>query len=406
MPVSKRKGTTASKRKETAASKRKEADDQAEATTTKYEIHAQIETDGVVEKPDVIGAIFGQTEGLLGDDLDLRELLKTGRIGRIDAGITSRGGRSTGTIRLPSSLDKIDTAILAASLETVDRVGPCEARINVLRIEDVRAAKRRVLVERAKQILNNLFEDVTIDTTEISSEIKQSFKVGEISKYGSENLPAGPSVDESDSLIVVEGRADVLNLLKAGVKNCIAVEGTNVPKTIAELTKNKTTIAFVDGDRGGELILRELFQVADVSYVAQGPPGKSVEDMNRKEIITALKDRVPVDHYFSQREKNRVDQSPEMQRFRDILREIQGTRKSRLLGKELDAIGEVDVSKLIASFKGAEGVMAVVLDGIITQRLIDVAADADVRYLVGAKIGNVTKKPPNLHVLSQRDLPK
>jgi len=384
--------------------KRKEGEGQPETTTTKYEIYAQIETDGVVEKPDVIGAIFGQTEGLLGDDLDLRELLKTGRIGRIEAEITSRGGKSTGIIRLPSSLDKIETAILAASLETVDRVGPCEARINVLRIEDVRAAKRRVLVERAKAILSNLFEDVAIDTSEISSEIKQSFKVGEITKYGPENLPAGPSVEESDSLIIVEGRADVLNLLKSGIKNCIAVEGTNIPKTVAELSKKKTTIAFVDGDRGGELILRELLQVGHVDYIAQAPPGKSVEDMTRKEIITALKNRITVDQYMSQREKKRIDQSPEMQKFRELLRSIQGTRKSKLLDGELNPIGEVDVSNLIDSFKGSQGVVAVVLDGIITQRLIDVAADANVRYLVGVKIGNVTKKPPNLRILSQRDL--
>lgn len=385
---------------------KKNGNDQADTTTTKYEIYAQIETDGVVEKPDVIGAIFGQTEGLLGDDLDLRELLKTGRIGRIEAEIKSRGGRSTGVIRLPSSLDKIDTAILAASLETVDRVGPCEARINVLRIEDVRAAKRRVLVERAKQILSNLFEEVTIDTSEISSEIKESFKVGDIVKYGSDKLPAGPGVDESDSLIIVEGRADILNLLKAGVKNCIAVEGTNIPKTIAELSKKKTTIAFVDGDRGGELILRELFQVAEISFVAQGPPGKSVEDMNRREIIDSLKNRIPVDQYFSQRDKKKMNDSPEMRKFKDILDEIQGTRKARLLDKDLKTMAEVDVSKLISTFKGSEGVMAVVLDGIITQRLIDVGAGANVRYLVGAKIGNVTKKPPNLKILSQRDLPK
>ncbi len=385
---------------------KKNGNDQADTTTTKYEIYAQIETDGVVEKPDVIGAIFGQTEGLLGDDLDLRELLKTGRIGRIEAEIKSRGGRSTGVIRLPSSLDKIDTAILAASLETVDRVGPCEARINVLRIEDVRAAKRRVLVERAKQILSNLFEEVTIDTSEISSEIKESFKVGDIVKYGSDKLPAGPGVDESDSLIIVEGRADILNLLKAGVKNCIAVEGTNIPKTIAELSKKKTTIAFVDGDRGGELILRELFQVAEISFVAQGPPGKSVEDMNRREIIDSLKNRIPVDQYFSQRDKKKMSDSPEMRKFKDILDEIQGTRKAKLLDKDLKTMAEVDVSKLISTFKGSEGVMAVVLDGIITQRLIDVGAGANVRYLVGAKIGNVTKKPPNLKILSQRDLPK
>ncbi len=383
---------------------KKNIEDQAESTT-KYEIYAQIETDGVVERPDVIGAIFGQTEGLLGDDLDLRELLKTGRIGRIEAEIKSRGGRSTGVIRLPSSLDKIDTAILAASLETVDRVGPCEARINVLRIEDVRAAKRRVLVERAKQILNTLFEDVTIDTSEISSELKQSFEVGEITKYGREKLPAGPGIKDSDSLIIVEGRADILNLLKAGVKNCIAVEGTNIPKSIANLSKKKTTIAFVDGDRGGELILRELFQVADISYVAQGPPGESVEDMSRKQIIEYLKNRISVDQYFQQRKKKKREDSSEMKKFSEVFNEIQGSRKAKLLDKELDVMAEVDVSKLISTFKGSEGVMAVILDGIVTQRLIDVGSVANVRYVVGAKIGNVTKKPPDLKILSQRDLP-
>ncbi len=387
-----------------AINKKREGEDQSEATTTKYEIYAQIEADGIVEKPDVIGAIFGQTEGLLGDELDLRELLKTGRIGRIEAEITSRGGKSTGIIRLPSSLDKIDTAILAAALETVDRVGPCEARINVLRIEDVRAAKRRVLVERAKQILNNLFEEVTIDTSEISNEIKQAYKSGDIVKYGPEQVPAGPNVEDSDSIIIVEGRADVLNLLKSGIRNSVAVEGTNVPKSIADLSRKKTTIAFVDGDRGGELILRELFQVADIDYVAQGPPGKSVEDMTRKEIITALKNRIPVDQYFSQREKKRMEESPEAKKFKELFKSIQGSRKALILNSDLEIMTEVDVSSLIDTLKGSEGVTAIVLDGIVTQRLVDVASEAGIKYLVGAKIGNVAKKPPTLRVFSQRDL--
>lgn len=39
-----------------------------EISTTKYLIHAQINANGIVEKPDVVGAIFGQTEGLLSND--------------------------------------------------------------------------------------------------------------------------------------------------------------------------------------------------------------------------------------------------------------------------------------------------------------------------------------------------
>ena len=48
--------------------------------SSKYIIHANIDIEGVVDRPDVIGAIFGQTEGLLGADLELRELQKSGRI--------------------------------------------------------------------------------------------------------------------------------------------------------------------------------------------------------------------------------------------------------------------------------------------------------------------------------------
>ncbi|HNL87406.1 MAG TPA: DNA primase, partial [Methanoregulaceae archaeon] len=62
--------------------------------TTKYLIHLHLEAEGVVEKPDVVGAIFGQTEGLLGEDLDLRDLQRTGRVGRIDVQISSKKGET------------------------------------------------------------------------------------------------------------------------------------------------------------------------------------------------------------------------------------------------------------------------------------------------------------------------
>ena len=93
-----------------------------ELSTTKYIIKANIVIEGIVEKPDIVGAIFGQTEGLLGDDLDLRELQKTGRIGRIQVEVNNEGGHSIGLVLIPSSLNKVETSILAAGLEAVDRV--------------------------------------------------------------------------------------------------------------------------------------------------------------------------------------------------------------------------------------------------------------------------------------------
>ncbi len=266
--------------------------------TTKYMVKAKINADGIVEKPDVVGAIFGQTEGLLGDELDLRDLQKSGRIGRIEVEVTSKGGKSEGIIYMSSSLDQVETVILASALETVDRVGPCKASIHVLGIEDVRVTKREKVVERAKELLNELIKQSKGSSFDLTDSVRQSVQVEEITTYGKDRCPAGPNVKDSEAIIIVEGRSDVLNLLKAGIKNAIAVEGTNIPKTVQDLSRERVATAFVDGDRGGELILRELFQVAEVDFVARAPRAHEVEELTAKQIIKCLRNKVPGDQYM------------------------------------------------------------------------------------------------------------
>ncbi|GAA0714574.1 DNA primase [Halorubrum trapanicum] len=259
--------------------------------TEKYLIHATIAADGVVERSDVVGAVFGQTEGLLGDELDLRDLQESSRVGRIDVAVESENGQSFGEVTVASSLDKVETAILAAALETIDRIGPCHASVEVTSIEDVRAAKRREVVERAKELIAGGFEETSLASSDVLDEVRDAARVEGIVDY--EGLPAGPRVGDSDAVIVVEGRADVLTLLDCGIKNAVAVEGTNVPEAVADLTADRTVTAFLDGDRGGELILRELAQVGEVDYVAFAPPGESVEDLDRDALFEALRGKVP-----------------------------------------------------------------------------------------------------------------
>jgi DNA primase len=266
--------------------------------TAKYLIHAAITADGVVERSDVVGAIFGQTEGLLGDDLDLRDLQQSSKVGRIDVQIQSENGQSYGEVTIASSLDKVETSILAASLETISRVGPCRATVEVTDIEDVRAAKRRDVVERAKELLADSFDDSVMTSREILEEVRESVRVEDITEY--DGYPAGPNVESSDAIIVVEGRADVLTLLRYGIKNAVAVEGTNVPESVAALTQDRNVTAFFDGDRGGELILRELAQVGNVDYVAFAPRGRSVEDLARHEVMSSLRDKTPYDTFAAE----------------------------------------------------------------------------------------------------------
>jgi DNA primase len=265
---------------------------------TKYLIKVKITADGVVEKPDVVGAIFGQTEGLLGDELDLRDLQKSGKIGRIEVEIESKNGKSEGIVFIPSGMDQVETSIIAASLETIDRIGPCKAKVEVLDVEDIRASKREKVIERAKEILEKMLENNKSVGENLVQTVKSLVENSEIVAFGEEKLPAGPNVANSESIIIVEGRNDVLNLLKYGIKNAIAVEGTNVPKTISELSKQRTTTAFLDGDRGGDLILKELLQVADIDFVARAPPGFEVEELTYKQVVKALRDKMPVDQYL------------------------------------------------------------------------------------------------------------
>ncbi|MCL4346014.1 MAG: DNA primase DnaG [Candidatus Thermoplasmatota archaeon] len=271
---------------------------------TKYLIKVKINADGVVEKPDVVGAIFGQTEGLLGEELDLRDLQKSGKIGRIEVEIDSKKGRTEGTVLIPSGLDQVESSILAASLETIDRIGPCKAKVDVEEVEDVRQEKRKKVIERAEQLYKKMSESGKTVSESIIASVREEVERGEIISYGEDKLPAGPAIKDSDAVIVVEGRNDVLNLLKYGIKNTIAVQGTNIPRTVQRLSKERTTTVFLDGDRGGDLILKEMLQVAEVDFVARAPPGTEVEELTYKQIVKALRYKTPTEQYLAMKGMN------------------------------------------------------------------------------------------------------
>jgi len=529
---------------------------------TKYMIKAKITADGIVEKPDVVGAIFGQTEGLLGEDLDLRDLQKTGRIGRIEVEVVSKGGKSEGIIYVSSSLDQVETVLIASSLETIDRVGPCKASIRVLGIEDVRIIKREKVVERAKELLNEMISQSKGSSADLAQNIRQSVQVEEITTYGKDKCPAGPGIKDSESLIIVEGRSDVLNLLKAGIKNAIAVEGTNIPKTVQDLSREKVTTAFVDGDRGGELILRELFQTSEIDFVARAPRAHEVEELSSKQLVKCLRNKVPGDQYMEmnglvteekelssedddrprkirddrnirkerndgvakrdqeedtgrrrdqeeetgkrrdreedtgrrrerdeetgrrrerdedsarkgrdrfnsnnvERFRKKVDEpvkdepakdepaeeadeeepeepkeekprkgrstrsqddedrksprtlrgkkdrntkvlSPEQEAFRDMLLDMSSTHNAKLLAEDNSVIKEIAVKNLVNSLKeDSSGVSAIVFDGVISQRILDVSIERGIKTVVGTRKGNITKMPAEMTIFTKEDL--
>ena len=397
----------------------------APADTIKYNIYADIMIDGVVEKPDVVGAIFGQSEGLLGEELELRDLQKTGRIGRIEVDIKTKSGKSIGTVTVPSSLDMIETSIIGAAIEGVDRVGPCNARIKVTNIEDARTQRRKVMVDRAKELLKKLMDEQIPESDELTEEVRKSVQLSEITTY--RGLPSGPGIDLAESVILVEGRADVLNLLKHGIKNVLAVGGTSVPAVVSEVSKTKNTIAFVDGDRGGEIILKELLSVADIDFIAKAPQGKEVEELTKKEVIMALRRKMPPkqERVINSEKKNFKVDAPEQieleplekepiekevvggvssdvsSKLLDELNEVKGKLSARLYDKDMKVITEIEIKDLVNTLTDVQP-KYVVFDGIITQRLVDSASKSKVEYIVGVNKSAVSDTK-NVNIITDRD---
>ncbi len=263
----------------------------------KYSIVADFVAEGPFQKPDVIGALFGQTEGLLGSDMELRELQKEGKIGRIEVELKTEKGKTVGEIIIPSALDKTETTIIAAALETIDKIGPTDAEISIREIEDVRGSKRDYIMERAKELLSGI-KNEGMDSVEIENELRESSRISKVIEYGEERLAAGPDIDSFKEVIVVEGRADVINMLRYGIKNVIGMQGTKFPKTITKIGEEKELTLFVDGDRGGNLIAKNVCDNAKVIYIAQAPDGKEVEELSGKELLQALRKKIPAEEFF------------------------------------------------------------------------------------------------------------
>lgn len=369
-------------------------------------IVARFEVEGVVEKPDVIGAIFGQTEGLFGPDLDLRELQKSGRIGRIEIYLDSKQDKTFGTITIPSSLDKTSTAIIAAAVQSVDRIGPCIAKLTLDKVADIREDKRKQILDKAKEILRDWVIEKSPSTDEMVKEVSGVIRPADVVEYG--HLPAGPEVASSGAIILVEGRADIINLSRCGIKNTIAIEGTKIPQTIIELSKTKETTAFLDGDRGGDLILKELMQIAPVDYVARAPLGKEVEDLNPKEIMRCLREKVPLDVTRPPAarplpEPVHIPRPPPVQLPEGIVakaRELRGTLEGALLDQNLTELAKLPVSELAGKLSEYQGIDTIVFDGVVTQRLVDLAEERGVKTIVGDRIAELARKPNSIKIMT------
>ena len=406
----------------------------------KYHVKLRFEVDGLVEKADIIGAIFGQTEGLLGPEMNLNELQKVSKVGRIEVNVDTKPNMAKGDALIPMSTDISTAALIAAAIESIDKVGPFQAKFALFGIDDIRAIKKKVIVDRAKKIVQEWATKTISEGEEMLKDVYDATKPGKLTAFGKAQLACGPGVFDSDWIILVEGRADVINLLRAGFDNAIAIEGARIDETITRLTEGKKVIAFLDGDRAGDLILKELHGLVQIDKVLRAPSGREVEECTPLEIADILKEAIPfvsvnvqqsqslpqtqLDHRQTQKHERQTqkherqtqydrDEQQQQQQVSDIdsndgdivhketpeilsiVREvypqINETLEAIILDSSLKTLLKIPVSDVVKKLDSAEGAKLLVLDGIVTQRLVEAADKVGIEYIIGHRTGDIKK---------------
>jgi len=375
----------------------------------KYEIRADIKVNGTVQRKDIIGAIMGQTEGLLGDDLELRKLQRTARVGHVDVEMDTKNGKVHGTIIIPSSMDNVETAIIASSLETIDRIGPCNAIIKVVAISDIRATKRTAVVDRAKELLLTLVNSGEAASKNVIEEVRSVLTVGTAKSF--HGLTCGPNVESSTSLIIVEGRNDVRNLLNCGVKNAISADGLgNIKQELIDLANGKESVTVaIDGDRGGEMLFMQLYDMMKVDHVAQAPVGQEWELLPQKTVTMCLQKKAEAAKFKHQLDKKiaeddqkfggnkdwdkdmgekfEMEAAPaEIQELFDKVDEM-GKNKAVIRFADGTFSDEIGPSKLEAALGEAEEAETVLINGSVTEKVLNYVNQSTANTLVGTKEG-------------------
>ena len=405
-------------------------------TIVKYLAKLSFEIDGAVDKADIIGAIFGQTEGLFGPEMNLNELQKNWKVGRIEILIESQNGKASGSVTIPMSTDISTVSLIAAAVEQIEKVGPCGSKFKLLSIDDVRAVKRNAIVERAKEISRSWASKSSSEGEDMLKDISEStVQKGKVLAFGKDECPAGPAINTSNEIIVVEGRADILNLMRVGIENTIAVEGTSVPPTIVELAKTKSLSAFLDGDRGGDLILRELSSVVKLTKVSRATRGKEVEELTPVELLECLnksegsdntrdgggyqrrdnyqrreggyqrrdndswnRDEAPVE----QKNYSEVEEIPVelVTKAKDILGELEGSLEAHLYDSSMNEVLKVPVNELVKNLENNSGSEHLIFDGIVTERLIELADSSGIKSIITNRIGNIKNNKTSLKIIT------
>ena len=359
----------------------------------KYHVKLSFEVDGLVERADIIGAVFGQTEGLLGPEMNLNELQRVSKIGRIEVDIRSTENTTNGNVLLPMSTDIDTCALIAAAIESIDKVGPFDCKFKLNSIDDVRASKKEDIVKRAKEIKQKWSTKSVSEGDTMLKDVHEGHS-GKITTYGPNSLPCSSGVFDAQWIILVEGRADILNLLRAGYDNALAIQGATIDESIKDFcSTKKKVVAFLDGDRAGGFILKELKSVVNIDVELRADPGVEVEELTPQRVADILKDTAD---NMSKETMKPIEVNEDDKPLAIVAGKIYSDLNETLEAVALDAdnkqLFKVPISELVDKLSTQTGIKYLLLDGIITQRLLNSAKQAGIEYVTGHRIANLSNR--------------
>ncbi len=150
-------------------------------------------------------------------------------------------------------------------------------------------------------------------------------------------------------------------------------------------------MAFLDGDRAGGFILKELKSVVNIDIELRADPGLEVEELTPQRVADILKDAT----------KDIKQQTTEPKQVSEVDKQLAAATSKVYndLNETLEAVGldsnneqlfKVPISELVDKLSTQTGIKYLILDGIITQRLLDGANQSGIEYIVGHRIANVS----------------
>ncbi|MFW9867903.1 MAG: hypothetical protein ACFFEN_17550, partial [Candidatus Thorarchaeota archaeon] len=188
-----------------------------------------------------------------------------------------------------------------------------------------------------------------------------------------------------------------------------------IPKSVIDLAQNKKTVTcFLDGDRGGTIILNELIQLIKLDYVARAPDGFEVEELTRKQMIKALQNK-RLTKQLKDSKKDKTDEkkyeSKEVS-VQKYLKKLKSKDQSIIIeaintiqtgysigfNKSLEKLFDMPVGEIFEKIRNYKDTQYLIIDGVLTKRLLSLSINMKIKLIACKNKEDDLNLPNNIDI--------